>query len=455
MNRSYKTPSRRLGERHFGITLVFLAMVVLTWGTAEATIRKVPRDLATIQAGIAAALDGDTVLVAPGTYYENINFLGKAITVRSEQGPALTIIDGRLADVVARFVSHETASSVLSGFTLTHGLGAAIEINTASPTVSGNVLSDNFVCGMPGPGSIQISFGAPVIESNVLINSNWCDSLEAGGGISITGGDGTSGARILRNVIANHFARGISINSGGKMTIQDNAIIGNGFSLQGDGGGIEIGNYSDVAIINNVIVGNSARRGGGIAFLVPSGTRGPILVNNTIANNDSAEGSGVFADGFDAQALLVNNIIVAKTGQTAIYCGDFTKIDAPIIQFNDVFAPSGSAYGGNCTDQSGLNGNISKVPGFANPSAGDYRLLADSPAINAGTNAAPQLPRTDKDGGPRIMGGVVDMGAFEFPLPSEAKPVPTLSDRGFILLAALLALVAIIVLARRSKMAAQ
>src|SRR5438105_2915338 len=74
---------------------MFLLLLLATTGAGQAQmIRHVPKDFSTIQAAIAAAQNGDTVLVAPGTYGENINFQGKLITVRSEAGPDLTIIDG-------------------------------------------------------------------------------------------------------------------------------------------------------------------------------------------------------------------------------------------------------------------------------------------------------------------------------------------------------------------------
>src|SRR5690348_9781935 len=87
---------------------------------AQKTIH-VPADQPSIQAGINVALTGDTVLVAPGTYQENIDFQGKAITVASEQGPAVTTIDGGLLNPVATFKTSETNSSVLQGFTLQNG----------------------------------------------------------------------------------------------------------------------------------------------------------------------------------------------------------------------------------------------------------------------------------------------------------------------------------------------
>src|SRR5205814_7634056 len=81
----------------------------------------VPAAQPTIQAGINAASNGDTVLVAPGTYYENINFMGKGITVTSSGGPSVTTINGGAAGSVVMFRTNEGRNSVLSGFTITSG----------------------------------------------------------------------------------------------------------------------------------------------------------------------------------------------------------------------------------------------------------------------------------------------------------------------------------------------
>ena len=62
-----------------------------------------------IQAAISdpSVVDGDTIIVRPGTYYENLDFLGKAITLKSEMGPDLTIIDGGWDASVVTFQSGE------------------------------------------------------------------------------------------------------------------------------------------------------------------------------------------------------------------------------------------------------------------------------------------------------------------------------------------------------------
>jgi serine protease len=99
-----------------GVSLIVLLIVFSA--DVKATVRRVPADYLTIQQAINASVNGDTVSVAPGTYVENIDFVGKGITVTSEAGPQTTIIDGNQANSVVTFHSGEGPASVISGFTL-------------------------------------------------------------------------------------------------------------------------------------------------------------------------------------------------------------------------------------------------------------------------------------------------------------------------------------------------
>lgn len=407
------------------ICLIMLAVLLPAKAASANPVINVPGDSPTIQGAIDVAGRGDTVLVAPGTYFENLNFGGKAITVESTQGPVATIIDGNQAGSVVTFASGEGPSSVLRGFTLQRGLagfdGGGVYILDSSPTVEGNIITDNRTCA-DGAG-ITAAFSSARIEGNLITNNrqSFC-SGGAGGGISVRG---AGQAQIIDNVItgnSNSFGGGIDLFAAGAPTIRGNVIRANTASF---GGGIDIVNVSDASIVQNLITGNHAGQGGGIYWLVPSGARGPLLVNNTIASNQAdTQGSGIFASGFDSQAQLFNNIVAGASGQQAIYCDQFYDPAPPILMANNVFSNGAEAYGGTCGDPTGTNGNISADPLFVNPAGTDYHLAVGSPSIDSGDNSAPELPAVDLDGVPRIVGGIVDQGVYEL----EASPPSAPTD---------------------------
>ena len=136
-------------------------------------------------------------------------------------------------------------------------------------------------------------------------------------------------------------------------------------------------------------------------------------------------GSGIFANGFGVQTKLTNNIIVAKPAQSGLYCQAFSNQAPPIIRFNNIFSSGGKAYDGNCSDKTGMDGNIKDDPLFTNPAQGDYHLQQGSPSIDAGDNQAPNLPDKDLDEHTRILDGngdeneIVDMGVYEFLAPAS------------------------------------
>ena len=387
-----------------------------------ANVLNVPGTYPTIQAAIDVSTNGDTVMVAPGTYFENIDFKGKLITVQSAQGPSATTIDGGNLAPVVNFSTAETTAAVLQGFTLQHGNatgafayeGAGVHISGASPTVAGNNIVANTSCAN-GVG-ISVAFASPVIRDNAIDGNTkqpGC-SGQNGGGIYVRG---ASSAQIIHNSIFNNttdYGGGISLFAAGTPTLLNNTISGNGAEYAG--GGIYAVNQSDANIIQNLITGNrSPVSGAGLYISPPSGTRGALLVNNTIAGNFGGD-SGVFLGGFDAQVQLFNNIVAAATSpQPAVLCDTTYSSTPPVFDHNDLFNSAGPATQGSCSVVVGTSGNISADPKFA--STGDFHLQSSSPAVDAGNSGAPSLPSTDLDGKPRISGVAVDQGAYEFQQP--------------------------------------
>ena len=232
------------------VLFAFSAFLVFSLAAFSATIH-VPGDQPTIQAGIDVAVNGDTVLVAPGTYVEYIDFKGKAITVTSSGGALVTTIDGNQKGSVVLFQNWEGAGSVLDGFTVTNG----------------NVKS--------GGGIFCNNSASPIIMNNI-----------------ITGNKAELGAGIFMN--------------GSYSVITGNTICGNGeVDYPNTGGGIYVGSKSDPTIENNILYNNAAYGGGGIAVLGSIAT----ITNNTICDNQSQKkGAGIWFQSA-AGAILTNTIV--------------------------------------------------------------------------------------------------------------------------------------------------
>lgn len=243
-----------------------LALGVLTSSTVLALTTQVPADQPTIQAGINVATDGDTVLVAPGMYSENIVFHGKRIVVRSIGGYRVTTIQGvdNYNPVVA-FVSDEPPGTEISGFRITGGMGGGVGAWRSCPTITGNEITGNFhyatYCGL-GAGGVDLNqCNGAIVSGNIFHHNvanvyggsvfmNACSSVVISHNISFAN-DASSEFRGIRctgsffnNTVSVTISAGLELDSGGYFAAYNNIIC---FSKQnpafwshgGQGGTIE------------------------------------------------------------------------------------------------------------------------------------------------------------------------------------------------------------------------
>lgn len=235
-------------------TAFSLAVFLFLQVTCFATTWYVPDDFpGGIQAAIQdpSVVNGDTIIVRPGVYVENIDYLGKAVTVKSGKGPAVTVIDGNQADSVVAFENGEGFDSVLDGFTLTNGdasKGGGIRCYLGStPTIENNIIRDNTAA--VGGGGIYCSHSTPLIKSNIVTGN----TAVSGGGISCWNSD----AEIVNNMV---YANSASAGGGMNLEVSSPVVINNTVTANHAsqlGGGIRC-IYCFSAITNTIIWGNDA-----------------------------------------------------------------------------------------------------------------------------------------------------------------------------------------------------
>jgi hypothetical protein len=390
----------------------FIALIESSLPAMAGNTIHVPANQPTIQAGINAAINGDTVLVSPGTYFENINFNGKAITVASADGPTGAIIDGNQAGATVTFATNETLKSVLRGFTIRNASTSGIYISGSSPTIRKNIIAGNAACGGSG---ISIYLGSPSISQNVIAG-NGSPSCSFYGYAGIVSSDDT-GVTITGNLISANSGTAISLYpfSGSEMVVQNTIInnTGGGFFVYGQNG-------STATLTQNLITGN---QGTGVSWVNPPVT----LVSNTMSGNLAgccgSSASEIYGSVVDTTVVLQNNLAIATGSNPAFYCSYLSS--SPTLGNNDIFAANNSAYNGACPDETGTNGNISVDPLFADALSDNFHLQSGSPAIAAGTPSALHEPKTDFDGDPRLTAGKIDIGADEY------SSHPTLSTSAY------------------------
>jgi len=372
---------KRLNVHRIRLVLVVSIAAIVLGGIKPANAATIEvgagegRDFDTIQAGIDAASDGDTVITEP------ISFRGKAITVISEAGPDVTtILMGTPADTnrgsVVIFENDETISSVLDGFTITGGKGSFLQ---------------DSLCG----GGILFNVSSATVRNCTIVQNR---ARRGGGVVSAYPCSPTLIDCIISENSSIRSGGGLSAYVGASLTLT-NCIIKQNSSAQSTGGGVMCWDKSSATLTNCIISDNSAVRHGGVMC----GESSSMTISNCIiAKNSTDEGDGGVFCGVNSSMIMTNCTITensAGSGYRAVLCWEDSSLTvtnsivwgntAP--QGGQIMAEEGTitiSYSNVCGGQTGVTveggtlnwgqGNIDADPLFADPNNDDYYLKSQA-----------------------------------------------------------------------------
>jgi hypothetical protein len=383
--------------RFCNMVVIALTTALLLVSSAAATTYRLHADgtgdFPTIQAAVDSVVNGDVIELYPGTYSGsgnvNVDYLGKAITIKSRFGIA--------EDVVIKcdwppfsenrgflFQSGEGLGSVLQAVTI-HG-GKASEIggqdwgggilcaNGSSPTIRRCVIEDcsSGDCGGGVAAPYHDPINAPWIE-DCTFRSN---TAARGGGLATFGG---SHPTIIGCLFEGNYASNIG---GGVLT--GTASISECLFLRNEAGNHGGGYYGYGTLEHCLIAENVAgARGGGVLA-----DDGPVILNCTISGNgvtSGSEGAGIHVY---ESAVIENTVVTFNLGGPAVVCD---ASDTVTITCSDVYGNSGGDYVGCIAGQNGVNGNICANPIFCDIGNDDYTLGSPSPCLPANNTCGIQI----------------------------------------------------------------
>ncbi len=361
-----------------------LVILLLFTSSVIASTINVPADQATIQAAIDASANGDTILVSPGRYYENIIYRGKSVVVTSHfinsgdpNDILSTIIDGSQfsdpdsASTVAMYHNESLLSTALIGFVITGGHGC-------------------IVFGAKEGGGINIDNASATIRNNIIVGNEAYDggNLKGGGGVNFRF---SNNSKLTGNIIMHNRGR----NYCGGLLVQEASIFAKNNIISFNDGGSLTGTWDGA--------------GGVYTYKnVPAST----FENNIISNNYAAHVGGFFAN-VNGSSILINNI-VRDNSNDQILLNNTNSAAFPVLYSN----VEGGWFGSTNMD---IDPEYDAL----------YRLNITSPMIDAGNPDAQYLDIED----PSVAGMALapslgtttnDIGAYGGPNPMPVLPLSNL-----------------------------
>ncbi|MEE9129753.1 MAG: right-handed parallel beta-helix repeat-containing protein [Phycisphaerales bacterium] len=396
---------------------------------AATDILHVPGDFPTIQAAIDAAVNGDEVVVADGTYMgggnRDLDFAGKLIIVRSENGPDNCIIDCGQSARGFHFHSGENDQTIVDGFTIQNGsatIGGAILCESSSPTIRN--------CTFVGNSASQSGAGMRNTNSSPTVTN--CTFSDNAAGCN---GGGMANFRNSNPTVSDcTFTGNFAFDDGGGMRNQQNShpmLIDCTFTdniANGNGAGVYNIFSCSPTVVNCRFVGNVCGHVGG-AFGIRQDCH-PVLINCSFINNTAGDFGGAIRSGNTGSSptiincLFVGNAaqiggayaagtdIVGPIGlsllQNCIFWGNTAALGPQIalngnqpadvtVTFSDVQGGEADVYVERGFTLTWGPGNIDADPLFVDPENGNLRLSPDSPCIDAGNNWGVPIDENDYD----------------------------------------------------------
>lgn len=394
---------------------LFVSLLAAT-GAQAGTVLNVPGDYATIQEALDAAVSGDEIVVAQGTYMVDTTIVvpPKAITLRSvTDDPMDTILDGSLlpkevTSPIIDVVGDAPGARTIRGFNVVNGPSAVIIRTEATRTV--RLILNRF--GDNGPWGCVRALGLDVEITDNIFSGNATylfGATNIGGNATVTGNTYLANDAIVyqSNLLTQGGAIyfiGINGRTGLTAEVRDNLFVGN--TCTDYGGAIHVGGWTGVATVeDNRFFENVAGACAGGIYEFGSVTVLTIR-NNLFVRNDSPAGSAIALENIEG-AMIVGNTLSANVGGPALKLANTTtvSVERNLVAFNEgpgiMITPGATGTILTCNDAYGnvggdyprgaAGGNISEDPLFCGATTDDYTLAENSPCLPAGNACGVQM----------------------------------------------------------------